>query len=192
MKLTKRKKIILGAVAGLVLVEVVTYWLFAEQSMPVAAIRQLYDYRTRSFSFILVPRRAWDSLTQGQKSALRRALARHSPVICFSEADVPQECKQIIPLTGERRRRYEERLRSGLESPEEAAYIQECLSLGYSVSAYHNGIRVEWALDRRGPFWMVGRAHCYLADLGAEWRRDVYIWLFGWWVRVRNLDHAKA
>ena len=192
MRLSRPKRIVLSAVVGLALVEVVTYWLFAEQSAPVAAIRQLADYRTGSFSFIVVPARVWDSLTEGQKGALRRELDRHAPVLYHSDGDVPQDCKEVIPLTEERRREREDRLRLGLTSPEERGYVRDSLALGYYVAAYHDGIRVEWKMDRHGPFWMVSRAHCYLASLGAEWRRDVYIWLFGWWVGVWNMEHAMA
>ncbi len=89
----KRWLRIIVAVASLILlVQVGTYLLFANASMPAVMVKFLPRYIEPSrgeIDFVCVYQPTWASLTPAQQRALDRALARHVGTIYHSEREIP-------------------------------------------------------------------------------------------------------
>ncbi len=193
MKLSRRRKAILGAVAGLVLVEVVTYWLFAERAMPVSAIRHLRDYRWLERSrFVLFPQDRWGALTPSQQQAMARELTRQGAVLYHSATEVPGTSLDTQPITEKDVQSYERAKGASWVKAETLEAMRREIELGRKLMGYKDGVRVGWELRRSGPLWMRSGASVWVSVVGAEMRDDLYVWLFGWWVRVWNFAHPVA
>jgi hypothetical protein len=187
MKLGKRTKQLLASGAVLLAIQVVTYWLFAEQAMPVAALTHLREYRWLERSrFALFPQKTWDALTPSQQQAVARELKRRAAVIYHSTKEIPDASLYTRPITEKDIRSYERAKNADLE------LLRGEIKLGRRVVGYVDGVQIEWHLERHGLFWMDSEASIWASIEGAEARGDIYIWLFGWWVRVWNLYHAVA
>jgi len=193
VRILRRAKLA-GAVGGiLLLAQMATYWLSAERAMPVAALRQLHDYRWLKRSrFALFPQNRWDALTPSQREAVARELKRHVTVIYHSAKEIPQASLHTQPITEKDTQSYERAKGARWVKAETLEALREEIESGRKVIGYNDGVRLEWELCRRGPFWMQSRAGVWVSVIGAEWREDVYVWLLGWWVRVWNLAHPVA
>ena len=193
MKLTRRAKIALLLGTAFLVGEVTTYWVWAERAMPLAAIRQLRDYRlVKQCQFACVGEETWEALTQAQRSTLEAQLKRCIPVVYHSHDEIPDSAKIVVPITDKYRENYERNKTLSWVRAESLAQMRKVIEAGYLVEGYRGGTVLDWKLLARGPFWMKSQAQCWFSSAGAELRADVYVWVLGYWVKVWRLWGAMA
>lgn len=193
MKLGKRTKIALMTVGVVLVAQTVTYLLFADRAVPAAVLRSLGDRELlRAKRFALVPQETWDALSQSQRDALTCELKRHVTVIYCSEHEVPMASLYTRATTEEDIERYERWKREGYVMPGAIEQQKRAIDRGCHTTGYRDGVRLSWKPAWHVPFAMKGTVSSWVSGTGAEWRCDVYIWLFGWWVRVWNMYRAQA
>jgi len=193
MNLGKRSKTVLVIAGVLLAAETVTYCLFAERAMPLAGFRSLGDPGlVRGKRFALVPQETWDILTESQRSAFTGELRRHFTVIYHSEGEIPLANLSTRPITEKDIKNYEKWKRDGWVSPRTIEWQKRAIDRGYHITAYKDGVRLGWEPVWRVPFAMKCRASSWVSTQGAVSREDVYVWLFGRWVRVWNVYRVVA
>ena len=193
MRVRKRGRTVLVVVGVLLVVEVTTYCLLAERAMPVAAVRSLREYKMlRGRRFALVPRETWDAMSAGQQAALAAELRRHVQVIYHSHDEISVSSLHTQPLADTERQHYERALASGRLTGERLEAWRQMVEAGRKADGYTDGMSIGWQLEWRAPFVMKSKASMWVASAGAEGRWDIYVWAFGWWVRVWNTGSVMA
>jgi hypothetical protein len=195
-----KRRLVVAAVVltGLFAVELVTFFGWAETKMPAAGLSHLQVFRDgqlfRGAGFVVVDRETWRSLDDAQKADLTAALLKHVPTVYHSMEEVPVHVLPLGRLTDAQeeqlRQRIEERGLSELEAYRERTRLL-AKNRNMSLGGY-GGTHFAWLLVDPGFLWMdcwAGESH---SGLGAEFRRDVYVWVFGRWVRVWRLGGSVS
>jgi hypothetical protein len=190
-----KRRLVVAAVVltGLFAVELGTYLAWAEAKMPSAGIPHLWVFRDgqlfRGSGFVVVDGETWRSLSDAQKAELTAVLLKHVPTLYHSMDEVPL---RVLPL-GRLMDFQEERLKQriverGLSDREAERERAKMLAgnRGMSLAGY-GGTKFSWFLLDAGFLWMDCWAGEYHSGLGAEFRRDIYVWVLGRWVRVWRL-----
>lgn len=188
-KLTCWQKAVL-IVAVLLAAQVVTYFRRAEPIMPRAALRHLSDYvLIEDSNYVVFEGDTWRSMNKSQKKVLRQEVERYVSHIYYSREEVPDSKKHFRKITQSDRQRYEEYKKSGQVSPVRLEKLKQQIDSGRKVVGLRNGLELSWELKNNGPFWMKSRAGWWSGGIGAEYRSDVYLWFFGWWIPVYSQYH---
>lgn len=91
---SRRKTIVVGCcacVALLAVVQVTTYVLWAETTMPLAGFRTLGFARPDAqYSFIVLQDGLWASLSERQRTVVKEHLSRHAENLYLTHADLPE------------------------------------------------------------------------------------------------------
>ncbi|NQT51652.1 hypothetical protein HQ576_06370 [bacterium] len=195
--MTRRKRrwlVIALVLATLAAIQTVTYVLFAEAAMPVACLRQLRDTALLDGRYAWVPHSTWDTLTHAQQEALTRYLKQRYDTIHHTEDAIPEAGKHYVPITQRDIEKYERG--AGPRNTDSAREVYEArrraIEAGRKLAELRDGVKLEWRLRGRGPFWMECQPMSWVSGTGAELREDIHIWLFGWWVKVWNCGRAVS
>ena len=183
-------KIAVALLAVLAAIQFVTYFWYAESIMPRTGIRDLYDYGLlRTKNYVIVEPETWDALDEAQRTVLAEELKTYVEVIYHSVEEVPESAIAFWPITerDKHKQDYERYKRENLVSPRTLAKMRREIESGRRIVGFKKGIRIGWKLEDRGLFWMTCASHHWVSVRGAEWRTDVYVWVLGRWLRVRNL-----
>lgn len=166
---SRRKRIGVAAallVAALVVIQFVTYWHFAEAHMPAAAVGRLVRMtESAGCDFVCVEKETRGALTAAQWATLERELEQGFGTVYLSIDAVPDEFK-VYWNSG-----------SGRE---------------LAAFKFGKGLKVRWILSNRGLFWMSCDTSVWTSCTGASLRGEVFVWMFGCWVKVYTLYSAAA
>jgi len=186
---------VLLAVVLLTVIQFLTYWLFAEASMPLVGIKLWFHGQSdKKMQFVCVDKDSWNSLTDSQKLRLDKVLKRRSTTVFYSKSDIPDEMLYSIPLTDDDRKRLEDYLLRG-NLPEDSIFestraIKRQLDTGRLYTRYDKGILVWWRVISSGSFWMRSSSGCSgglddFEDIEAD-----YAWILGFWVKIHLRHHG--
>ena len=136
----------------------------------------------------------WRSLDDDQKAVLTAVLLKHVPTVYHSMEEVPDGVLAPGRMTDGQEEQLKRRIADeGLTDQEVAAARTQLQGSNRLMSlGSRGGAKFSWSLDEAGFLWMACLAGEYHSGLGAEYRRDVYVWLFGRWVRVWQLAHSVS
>lgn len=180
-----------GLLLVMLLVQVVTYSLWARERMPFALLQSL-DHPV--VEFYVLEEGSWQSLSEGQQQRLRQELTAAGQTLYLSREEVPGERYETRPFTpeeiAEREAIYEQAKEAGNVSAERLEAMRAETEAGIYVLGFRSGMSLGWRIEGEGLFWMQGSAHSWMGNTGAEWRTDLYVWMLWRWVRVRNIRQA--
>jgi len=181
MKIGRRTAIaVLAGIAGLATAQIGSYWLLAQNSMPLVAVPHRM---VSSPEFICVDRRTWRPLTEPQRAALERALLLKAPKLYHSMLEVPKEQTSFRATTPKDAASYDDAIKRGY-SPELLEDWRLAIEAGREVTSLKGGVRIHWALKRKGLFWMRSSSGEWISTTGAEGRDELHLWVLGFWVKV--------
>jgi hypothetical protein len=172
--------------------QLITYLAYGERLKPAAALRQYAHANGRNWDFAAVERDSWAAMTFDQQTALEAVLHQSAATIYHDEDAVPLGQLITHPLTADERASFEKlKVRPDL-SPQVQAYYARTLQVGYEVAGYTNGIRFRWRPAGSGLFWTRCDSGYWMGNLGAAYGKDLYVWVLGFWVRVRDYGHVVS
>ena len=157
MKLSRRKKIILATLGGLVVWQVASYLLFASYSLPAIALRLTPDrthVRGESFSWVWLQIDDSTNLSERQKVRMRSLLRGRYGTVYTRDSEIPADRIRRNPKTG-----------------------------GFG---YVDGFRFLFYVVSQGPFWVEVDHLDSEGVLGGSCGRHVYVWVLGAWIRVHD------
>lgn len=193
----KAKKILVGAGIVFVLaaiVQITTYGLFAERTMPRAGLRSLYDYPLIAQSkFVLVEPWTWRKLSEVHQAELAGELTKDGQKLYRNFDDLPESSMMTEPLPEDELARliaYRKTLDASHE--ETIAWLDRAITSRRRLLGFKDGIRVGWSLDASGLFWMKCTSSHWVGMEGAERGTDVFVWLLWRWVRVSDAGHTMS
>jgi len=169
-----------------------TYFWYAVDIIPRTGIRNLSDYGLLNDSrFVVIYPESWSTYSDGQKTTLLSEIRTFTSTIYSAMGDVPEEALIYEPTTEHDKARYEEYKKRGVD-PAIVEELARQIAAGRRIVGLRNGIRLGCKLESQGLFWMKCSPRHWVSMTGAEGRSDLYVWVLGFWLRVRNYHHVMS
>ena len=190
MRFKVRKKRVLTWLIGTLMlltgIQCLTYWAWAEKTMPQSCFQSLGYVPPGHYDYIVIDDHSEKQMSPAQRTVLSAFLQQRTPTVYHGMASVPNDRLVTEPITEEFLQEFAIWESRKTTTPETLDYFRQEIQLGRRVIGERGGTRIFWTRESSGLFWMNASAGCHTGPLSAVSSSDTYIWVLGIWIRIKN------